>query len=191
MWSTICSVLARCRIFLWPVLQHGGHSHLPFFAKIFIRRPLGSTLSRQGLGSGTCFFCAILFKDNTHVYYMLYSSYNLEVLIKDLASVIWCLNNWFLRNMFKMVQMMSWRSCSNFYGIRDCNTLGICTILSYSIVGNVKAYIKKLNDILMRKICTLSWRILATRKKARRISVNEDVQVHTWTGLMYKRMWIT
>ena len=112
MWSTICSVLARCRIFLWPVLQHGGHSHLPFFAKIFIRRPLGSTLSRQGLGSGTCFFCAILFKDNTHVYYMLYSSYNLEVLIKDLASVISLLfdaSTMGFWSMFKMVQIFNRR----------------------------------------------------------------------------------
>ena len=56
----------------WEILQRGWPSHLPFHAKVSIWRvmigglPLGSTLKRRGLGSGTRFFCIIPLEDNTH-----------------------------------------------------------------------------------------------------------------------------
>ena len=58
----------------WNILQRGWHSHLPFHAKVFIWRvmirglPLGSTLKRRGLGSGTCFFCTVPLEDSTSIY---------------------------------------------------------------------------------------------------------------------------
>ena len=53
----------------WQILQCSRYTHLPFRAKVFIRRvmigglPLGSTLKRRGLGLYSCFFCTIPLED--------------------------------------------------------------------------------------------------------------------------------
>ena len=63
----VCKSNTRCS----HILQHGWHSHLPFHAKLFMWRvlisglPLGSTLKRQGLVSGTCFFCIVVCNCNS------------------------------------------------------------------------------------------------------------------------------
>ena len=78
---------------------------------------------------------------------MPYSSYRLGVHIKDLARVILfkvLINNGFLFNTFKMVQMTRWRSCS------DCYDIGrLQPNVNYDGRHGVKTNIKKLKSILM------------------------------------------
>ena len=60
------------------------------------------------------------------------------------------LNNRFLHGMFKMVQLMRWRYCSNFYNIGDYNTIAYMdNAFMFDGRHGVKTYIKKLKGILM------------------------------------------
>ena len=63
--------------------------------------------------------------------------------------VISGLNNEILFNMFKMIQMLSYRYCSNFYDIGDYNTIRMCNTFMFDDGYEVKAYAKKFKGVLI------------------------------------------
>ena len=127
----------------WQIPQRGWFSHLSFQAKVFIRRvmidgfPSSSTLRRREVELGKRFFCTIPLEDYTHKIIICPIPHIIWKYLfgRCYPFVIWCFNNGFLLNMFKFVQMMSWRSCSKFYDIWGYNTFGVCIIVSCSMVG--------------------------------------------------------
>ena len=82
--------------------------------------------------------------------------------------------------MFKMVQMMRWRYCSNFYVIGDYDTVGMCNDFMLDNRHGVKAYIKKLKGILMWNFLMLEHvGIISSNAYSRFLKALHDVPLPT------------